>query len=305
VTSSAEAPACPVCGETMVRKTAGRGAYAGQDFWSCRRFPECRGKRATQPSVPSEPVSQGHSSAAGASAQAVFDRRRARTNERIRQLWPVLVGVTLVAMLGAYLIVNGWLGPSAGALAAIAVAALFGFAVFELPQTTSAWRKGAEGERRTAKYLAGLDEAGFVVLHDRRVPGYGGNLDHVAIGPSGVWAIETKRLSGKVEIDGDHLRIGGWRQDKIIDQVYREAIAVQVALRDELDPLGLTVTPIICLHDGELPWLNRTVRGIKLASARGLVRALSGGQPRLTAEQVQAIAEVASVRMGPAAPPVG
>ena len=205
-----------------------------------------------------------------------------------------------MAMVAAYLGVDGSLGPSAGALAAFAVAAVFAFAVLDLPQTTTAWLKGAEGERRTARYLAGVEEAGFVVLHDRRVPGYGGNLDHVAIGPSGVWAIETKRLSGKVEIFGDELRIGGRQRDGIIDQAYREAVAVQVALRDHLDPLGLTVTPIICLHDGELPWFNKTVRGVRLASGRGLVRQISEGAERLTGEQVQALADVASARLQPA-----
>lgn len=273
----------------------------GEDFWGCSRYPACRGTIAIPASSPVELASPGMAPGAGTSAQAEFDRRRARTGDRIRQVWPVLVGVTVAVMVAAYLVVQGWLGPSWGALAAIGVVAVFGFGVFELPQTTMAWRKGAEGERRTAKYLAGLEEAGFVVLHDRRVPGYGGNLDHVAIGPSGVWAIETKRLSGKVEIIGDELWIGRRRQDRIIDQAFREAIAVQVALRDQLDPLGLTVTPIICLHDGELPWFNSTVRGIQLASGRGLVRQLGGGAQRLTNEQVQAVADVATARLKPAA----
>jgi ssDNA-binding Zn-finger/Zn-ribbon topoisomerase 1 len=302
VTSGAQVPDCPRCGSAMVLRTASRGPHLGEDFWGCPRYPECRGTVAIQAPLPTELTPLGATSAAGASAQAEFDRRRARTRERIRQVWPVLVGVTLVVMLAAYLAIGGWLSPSAGALAAIGVLAAFAVAVFELPQTTIAWRKGAEGERRTATYLAGLEEAGFVVLHDRRVPGYGGNLDHVAIGPSGVWAIETKRLSGKVEISGDDVRIGGRRQDGIIDQAFREAIAVQVALRDQLDPLGLTVTPIICLHDGQLPWFNRSVRGVQLVSGQGLIRQLGGGEPRLSGEQVQAIAEVASARLQPAAP---
>lgn len=284
----------------MVLRTAGRGALAGQDFWGCPRYPACRGTIDIQTSSPSGPAPSATASAAGTSAQAEFDRRRAHTRERIRNSWPLLVGVTLVVMVAAYLGVDGWLGPSMGAMAAIGVAAVFGLGVLSLPQTTTAWLKGAEGERRTARHLVGLEEAGFVVLHDRRVPGYGGNLDHVAIGPSGVWAIETKRLTGKVEIFGDELRIGGRRRDRIIDQTYREAIAVQVALRDHLDPLGLTVTPIICLHDGELPWFNKTVRGVRLASGRGLVRQISEGAERLTGEQVQRLADVASARLQPA-----
>jgi len=37
------APACPVCGKEMRKRTAGKGAHAGQSFWGCSGYPECRG----------------------------------------------------------------------------------------------------------------------------------------------------------------------------------------------------------------------------------------------------------------------
>jgi restriction system protein len=43
-TSIAE-PACPVCGNAMVRRTAKRGANAGNSFWGCPKYPACRGIR--------------------------------------------------------------------------------------------------------------------------------------------------------------------------------------------------------------------------------------------------------------------
>ncbi len=38
-------PACPVCGSSMVRRTARKGANAGKAFWGCERYPGCRGTR--------------------------------------------------------------------------------------------------------------------------------------------------------------------------------------------------------------------------------------------------------------------
>lgn len=38
-------PACPVCGEAMVRRTAKRGTHAGSAFWGCSLYPRCRGAR--------------------------------------------------------------------------------------------------------------------------------------------------------------------------------------------------------------------------------------------------------------------
>ena len=40
------APACPKCGEPMVRRLARNGANAGGTFWGCTRYPACRGIRS-------------------------------------------------------------------------------------------------------------------------------------------------------------------------------------------------------------------------------------------------------------------
>ena len=278
----------------MVLRTAGRGRYEGQQFWGCSTFPACRARIGVESEAPPvAKVAEVPAPNAGASAQAEFDRRRMRRADRIRRTWPLAVGATLIVMFMVYLLVQGWMGPGWGAVA-VGVVALIMFSTYlETPQTIDAWRVGADGERRTGRHLDGLAESGFVVLHDRKVAGYGGNLDHLAIGPTGVWAIETKSLSGKVEIHGDSLTIGGRRQDKIVDQVYREATAAQIALGEWLTPLGLTVTPVICLHRGELPWFNKTVRGVRLASGRQLVRLLREGDLRVTSDQVQVLAREA------------
>jgi len=34
---------CPKCGAEMVLKTARRGKYAGSKFWSCSKYPDCKG----------------------------------------------------------------------------------------------------------------------------------------------------------------------------------------------------------------------------------------------------------------------
>ncbi|MBN2449804.1 MAG: topoisomerase DNA-binding C4 zinc finger domain-containing protein [Lentisphaeria bacterium] len=38
-------PECPVCGKPMRRRTARQGPHAGQAFWGCTGFPDCRGTR--------------------------------------------------------------------------------------------------------------------------------------------------------------------------------------------------------------------------------------------------------------------
>ncbi len=38
-------PACPVCGKSMVKRTAKHGGSAGNVFWGCSGYPACRGTR--------------------------------------------------------------------------------------------------------------------------------------------------------------------------------------------------------------------------------------------------------------------
>lgn len=39
------APVCPLCGKPMRQRTAKQGAQAGQPFWGCTGYPDCRGTR--------------------------------------------------------------------------------------------------------------------------------------------------------------------------------------------------------------------------------------------------------------------
>ena len=74
------------------------------------------------------------------------------------------------------------------------------------PQTTKAWAAGASGEERVAQVLDDRLGDRAVLLHDRKVPGTRGNIDHLAIAASGVWVIDAKRYTGKVE----QRDVGGW-----------------------------------------------------------------------------------------------
>jgi hypothetical protein len=61
------------------------------------------------------------------------------------------------------------------------------------------WRQGAEGEERTGKELARLEPLGWQVRHD--LPDEYGNIDHVAVGPAGVFLLDTKSWGGEIRIE--------------------------------------------------------------------------------------------------------
>jgi hypothetical protein len=49
--------------------------------------------------------------------------------------------------------------------------------------------------------LAPLERHGRAVLHDLVVPGNRANLDHVVIGPGGVFVIDSKQYRGRLQVD--------------------------------------------------------------------------------------------------------
>jgi hypothetical protein len=75
-----------------------------------------------------------------------------------------------------------------------------------------------DGEKAVGQYLEDLREKGYRVLHD--LVGDGFNVDHVLIGPAGVFTVETKTISkpakGKTEIeyDSEQVTINGYKPDR-------------------------------------------------------------------------------------------
>lgn len=112
----------------------------------------------------------------GASARAEFEQRKAKRRREVEDRWG-----------------TGRIGRIAQRLT-------------DDPQSTKSWSQGAAGEERVAQVLATRLGDRAVVLHDRRVPGTRGNIDHIAVASSGVWVIDAKRYRGKVECR----EVGGW-----------------------------------------------------------------------------------------------
>lgn len=67
------------------------------------------------------------------------------------------------------------------------------------------WQQGVWGEQATAKALRPLERGGWVVLHD--LPAERGNVDHIAIGPGGVFLLDSKRLGGSASVTAGVLTV--------------------------------------------------------------------------------------------------
>jgi Nuclease-related domain len=62
------------------------------------------------------------------------------------------------------------------------------------------WAVSEEGRRRTARVLRSLDRGTWQVRRNIRLPD-GGRADHLAIGPSGVYLLDSRAWHGVVTVD--------------------------------------------------------------------------------------------------------
>ena len=139
----------------------------------------------------------GHGSRAGRYAEKRYRRGRRSWRRSTRRLLAVGCGPFIAAGL-VVLVVDKHFLPWAGGVLFGAFIAIWIAIRDTPPRYVEKWQAGAEGERKTARALRRLERTGWTVRHDvqRRY----GNYDHIALGPSGVYLLETKKLEGVVEI---------------------------------------------------------------------------------------------------------
>lgn len=102
--------------------------------------------------------------------------------------------------------------------------------LLRLDEERENWRLGARGEQLVGEALndPAILAAGYRIYHD--VPGAEDwNIDHVVVGPGGVFVIETKartkrpgkegQRSHEVQYDGQSLQFPDWEDRKTLDQV--------------------------------------------------------------------------------------
>jgi hypothetical protein len=235
----------------------------------------------------------------GSHCSAQYRRRRASDRRTWRTTLPQRLAGVLATGLVAALITAAVTGPGLARLTGPAAAMGLAWLLrFRPSADTPAWRHGAEGERRTARLLAPLERHGYQVFHDLAVPRSPANVDHVVVGPTGVYVIDSKRYRGRLRYFGGHLWHGGRTLDRTLQTLVWEATQVAETLGFGPD---LHVYPVLCVHLVRRPWRHELlVDGIPVLDAAALRPALQVTRQALSPEQVALVAGQVRVGFQPA-----
>jgi hypothetical protein len=206
-------------------------------------------------------------SRAGGSAQREYERRKTNDERRVRERHPLVGGFVLKMR--------------------------------EEPQHLVAWAKGAEGERRLGEGLDALASESVRVLHDRRIPRSRANIDHLVVTPGGVYIIDAKRYTGRVEKRDKgglfrtdlRLYVGTRDCSRLLDGMGHQLEAVRGAVGD--DP---PIHPVLCFIEAEWGLFTKpfTVNAVLVCWPKALYKNLRSAGPSGVEQVAEIVTRLAS-----------
>jgi hypothetical protein len=198
--------------------------------------------------------------APGQYTRSIVQRLRMRT---LLMLGGLAVATTLMGRR------FGWQDPRFLGAEVALLSVIFLISRFVLPQVDRHDR-GAKGEEQVGGLLESLGSRGWHVVHDASLGR--GNVDHILIGPGGVFTVETKSHPGPVQVGRLHGSVFGQAQAQ------RKAIEAIV---------GGHVEPLVVFSRA---WVDRPLtrrKGVRVVPARMLLSYVDRQPERLSEEEVE------------------
>ncbi|MDO9385102.1 MAG: nuclease-related domain-containing protein [Thiobacillus sp.] len=183
--------------------------------------------------------------------------------------------------------------PSPIVFTALAVL-LLGFSAWRIWRTrpqAHALKLGIEGEKAVGQFLERLRENGYQVFHD--LIGAGFNVDHVVIGPAGVFTVETKTWSkpargdAKIMFDGEQITAAGRAPERNPVIQARAQAAWLKGLLSESTGRTFDVFPVVVFPGWYIEQSSECLRSIWVLEPKALAKFLANAPQRLEPDEVK------------------
>jgi len=240
---------------TKAAKTAaaslrkGPGLFAGQgtEADDRPRRAHTRGNRALASSLNARPL-----------ASRALVSPHLRSDPRLKT-WITRAIVAVVLLIGFTIGLNWRIGLTA---AVIYVAA---DTVFR-SKTTAVVPAGVRvtsAQRFTRRRLRVLQPAGYMALHARTIPGTKHVIDHVVVGPAGVFTLDSQRLDRRLPLKaiGGMLYHGKESMEGRFDHAMHESRHAAKLIAAELGQ-RVRVRPGMVLYGPSIPWVIMKFKGV-------------------------------------------
>jgi hypothetical protein len=210
-----------------------------------------------------------------------------------RLLMPLMLAAFLVAIAAMEWFRHAMAVPLSPWLYTFFAAAAVVYATYRITKVLPEARQlrlGRDGERVVGQYLERLREKGYRVFHD--VVGAGFNIDHVIIGPAGIFSVETKTYSkpvrgeARIQFDGEKLNVNGYELDRDpIAQAKAQASWLREVISESTSQ-KMPIRPVIVFPGWFIEQSKGSTRDLWVLNPKALPDFLDHERPVLTREQV-------------------
>ena len=166
------------------------------------------------------------------------------------------------------------------------------FGISPLSAEAQSWFLGAVGEIEVGRILAQLGDE-WRTIHAVPVGRQGSDIDHVVIGPGGVFTINTKFHEGaQVWVGSRRLLVNGHGTDHLRNSVFEASRAAKILAGATGQPV--IVTPILAVVAAKSIRIKEQPSLVRVLRSDDLVRHLQRSERILEPEDVAALVHVAA-----------
>ena len=215
------------------------------------------------------------------------------SNPRMRA-WRLRIIVAAIVMLGFSLWVSWKLGLT------LAVVVIIADTIYRSRRGYPGVVRLTGAQRRTKRQLAKLGRAGYRAMHARPIPESEEQIDHLVVGPTGVFAIDSEDWDKHLVVrtkKGTQLWHGPFSKKDRLQHAQWEAQRAADMISGEIGK-PVTVRPAMAVYGPRIPWDVATIRDVDVFSGPRLRkylrrRARQEDVRRLTDTEIEKIYEAA------------
>lgn len=149
------------------------------------------------------------------------------------------------------------------------------------------WRKGAAGEREVARRLEQLTRDGWRILHSVPVGKRGSDIDHIVIGPPGVYCLNTKNHPNKNVWVGDRMiMVNGNKTDYLRNSRFEAERASKILT--EATGWKIDVRPVVVIMGAEMT-VKAQPPDVNVIARRNIPRVFRKAPAAISDEAVETI----------------
>jgi len=211
------------------------------------------------------------------------------------RVWRLRALVAVVILVAFSILVSWKLGLT------LAVVAIIADTIYRARKGYAGKIRLTAAQRRTRRQLTKLGRAGYRAMHARPIPESEDQIDHLVVGPAGVFAIDSedwdKRLVVRTK-SGKQLWHGPFSQKERLEHALWEAQRASDMLSGEVGK-PVSVRPAMAVYGPKIPWDVATIREVDVFSGPRLRkylrrRARNGEVRPLTDEEIERIFKAAN-----------